>query len=67
MLQFHCPTERKDFDSGIWLDPDTYRRKRLSIVAADCPHCGRKHRYLLADAQFTAEEAEDATAPIAPQ
>jgi hypothetical protein len=56
MLRFFCPTAREEFDSGIILDEQTYQRNRLSIVSMICVHCQRSHRFLLADARFTAEE-----------
>ncbi len=56
MLRFLCPTVRKEFDSGIILDEQTYRWNRLSIVSVICVHCQRKHRFLIADANFRAEE-----------
>jgi hypothetical protein len=56
MLRFFCPTAQQEFDSGIILDEQTYHRNRLKIVAVVCVHCERKHRFLLADASFRAEE-----------
>jgi len=56
MLRFFCPTARAEFDSGIILDQETYRRNRLTIVAVMCAHCQREHRYLLADASVVAED-----------
>jgi RNase P subunit RPR2 len=56
MLRFFCPTAREEFDSGIILDERTYQRNRLSIVSVNCMHCQRQHRFLMADARFTAEE-----------
>jgi hypothetical protein len=56
MLRFFCPTAREEFDSGIILDQQTYQRNRLSIVSVLCVHCERKHRFLIADASFKAEE-----------
>ncbi len=56
MLRFFCPTARQEFDSGIILDEQTYQRNRLKIVTVVCVHCERKHRFLLADSRFTAEE-----------
>jgi hypothetical protein len=57
MLRFFCPTARQEFDSGIIVDEETYQRNRLKIVAVTCVHCGRTHRFLLADAHLTLEEA----------
>jgi hypothetical protein len=56
MLRFFCPTARQEFDSGIILDEETYQRNRLKIVAVECIHCERKHRFLIADSRFTAHE-----------
>jgi hypothetical protein len=56
MLRFFCPTAREEFDSGIILDQQTYQRNRLRIVSVICVHCPRKHRFLIADASFRAEE-----------
>jgi hypothetical protein len=56
MLRFFCPTAREEFDSGIILDEQTYQRNRLSIVSVNCILCLRNHRFLIADARFTAEE-----------
>jgi hypothetical protein len=56
MLRFFCPTARAEFESGIILDPETFQRNRLKIVVVVCVHCERKHRFLLADASFRAEE-----------
>lgn len=56
MLRFYCPTEGKQFDTGIHMDGETYARQRLRIIAVQCPHCERKHRFLVADAEFRAEE-----------
>jgi hypothetical protein len=56
MLRFFCPTAREEFDSGIFVDEETYQRNRLSIVSVTCLHCQRTHRFLLADAYFRAEE-----------
>ena len=55
MLRFFCPTARQPFDSGVFLDGDTYRRQRLNIISVSCPHCERGHRFLLADTEFRAE------------
>ena len=56
MWRFFCPTAREKFDSGIFLDHETYQRNRLRIVSVGCTHCERTHRFLLADASFRAEE-----------
>lgn len=56
MLRFICPTKNMKFETGIYMDRATYHRHRLHIVAAICPHCERKHRFLVADADFIAEE-----------
>ena len=56
MLRFFCPTSQQHFDSGVLMDEDTYIRQRLSIIAVMCPCCERRHRYLLADSEFRAEE-----------
>jgi transposase-like protein len=57
MLIYHCPTTRKDFTDDTILDRDTYVRQRMQIVAANCPHCGRTHRFLMADVKFAASAA----------
>jgi transposase-like protein len=57
MLVYHCPTTRKDFTDDTILDRDTYVRQRMQIVAANCPHCGRTHRFLMADVKFAASAA----------
>lgn len=56
MLRFYCPSENKKFDTGIYMDGETYTRQRLRIIAVMCPHCERKHRFLVADAEFLTEE-----------
>jgi hypothetical protein len=56
MLRFFCPSAQKEFDSGIFMDKDTFARQRLNIVCAICPYCERTHRFLLADVEFRAEE-----------
>jgi hypothetical protein len=56
MLRFFCPTSQQHFDSGVLIDEDTYTRYRLNIIAVMCPHCERRHRYLLADSELGAEE-----------
>jgi hypothetical protein len=50
MLRFFCPTAETYFDSGVFIDEETLRRRRLDIIAVTCPLCERKHRFLLADA-----------------
>jgi len=54
---FHCPTTRQDFNGNIVMDLDTYMRQRMQIIAANCPHCARVHRFLVADANYKAEAA----------
>jgi hypothetical protein len=56
VLRFFCPTAQQHFDSGVLMDDATYARQRLNIIAVACPHCERQHRFLLADAEFRAEE-----------
>lgn len=57
LLKFYCPTARDFFDSGIRIDKQTLQRERLSIVSLDCPHCGRAHRFMLADARVDEVQA----------
>jgi hypothetical protein len=56
MLRFFCPTAQQPVDSGVFIDEDTYRRQRLNIIAVHCPHCDKRHRFLLADTEFRTEE-----------
>jgi hypothetical protein len=56
VFRFFCPTARQHFDSGVLMDAATYARQRLNIIVVVCPHCERRHRFLLADAEFHAEE-----------
>ncbi|WP_068028332.1 hypothetical protein [Rhodoplanes sp. Z2-YC6860] len=56
-LQFSCPTAQQMIDSGMEMDEQTFRTARLRIVTVSCPHCDRKHRFLLADGVRTYAEA----------
>jgi hypothetical protein len=49
-IHFQCPTHRRDIDTGINVDDETFHRTRLNLVHIPCPHCDRMHRFLLADA-----------------
>jgi len=51
-IHFQCPAYQRDIDSGIDVDEATLQRTRLNLVHVPCPHCGRLHRFLLADAQI---------------
>ena len=48
-LHFFCSSQQRDIDSGIDVDPKTYRQTRLNIVHVDCPWCAKTHRFLVAD------------------
>jgi len=48
---FFCASAAREFDTGVEVDADTFHRKRLSLVSAACPWCGKTHRFLLADAR----------------
>ena len=52
MLRFFCPTDHNSFDAGVFMDAETYKRERMDIIRVTCPHCGREHRFLVADAEF---------------
>jgi hypothetical protein len=39
----------RDIDSGIEIDAGTFEKVKLRITRVVCPHCGRDHRFLLAD------------------
>ena len=57
MLRYFCPTAGRHIDSGIIVDEDTYQRHRLRILEVSCSHCGKMHRFLMADTEFVAEAA----------
>lgn len=58
-IHFQCPAHQRDIDSGIDVDDDTLRRTRLDLVHVPCPHCGRTHRFLMADAQINLTEVAE--------
>jgi hypothetical protein len=65
-IHFQCPAHQRDIDSGIHVDDATLQRTRLNLVHVPCPHCGRMHRFLLADAQISlAEVAESPSVAVA--
>jgi hypothetical protein len=57
MLKYFCPTAGRQVESGIIVDEDTYQRHRLRILAVNCSHCDKQHRFLMADTEFVAEAA----------
>ena len=58
MLKFFCATARKPFGCGIIMDAETYARQRLDIVTVQCPHCDRRHRFLVADAELVPQRGQ---------
>jgi hypothetical protein len=55
-IHFQCPTHQRDIDTGINVDDATLQRTRLNLVHVPCPHCGRMHRFLVADGLPDLEE-----------
>ena len=41
-----------DFTDNTVMDREAYMRQRMKIIAVNCPHCGRVHRFLLADVDW---------------
>jgi hypothetical protein len=52
-IYFYCPTHLREIDVGIEVDKDTFERTRLNVIHVPCPHCGQKHRFLMADSHNT--------------
>jgi hypothetical protein len=65
-VMFICPTYLQEVDAGIDIDDQTFRRSRLEIVRAQCPHCQRDHRFLLADARLEKVDLTHAALPVEP-
>jgi hypothetical protein len=57
VLRYFCPTAGRQIDSGTIVDEDTYQRHRLRILAVSGSHCGKMHRFLMADIEFVVEAA----------
>jgi hypothetical protein len=53
-LVFTCPQTGQKIDVGIQSELQTFLRIRANrVVVAHCPHCARRHEWLVRDAQLT--------------
>jgi len=53
-LYFVCPNTGRNIDAGIETDLETLLRIKTQTIEIDCPRCGERHEWRIADARLVA-------------
>jgi hypothetical protein len=51
-LRFTCPEQHREFESGIEIDPRTFRKCRDHRIEVHCPFCDAAHEFQVAEGRI---------------